>query len=64
MQNGITPFDVAEAEGEDEDLKAVLRNHGGKHSLLFAVYKQEVEEIEKLIKEGADVNQQNAVSPA
>jgi hypothetical protein len=58
-------LDTAKLDTAKDEVKALLRDHGGKHSLFFAVYAgMEVEEIEKLIKEGADVNQQNKVSPA
>ena len=57
-------LDTAKLDTAKDEVKALLRDHGGKHSLFFAVGEMEVEEIEKLIKEGADVNQQNKVSPA
>eukprot|EP00802_Teleaulax_amphioxeia_P016547 Tamp_16668.p1 GENE.Tamp_16668~~Tamp_16668.p1 ORF type:complete len:430 (+),score=131.21 Tamp_16668:41-1330(+) len=53
---GKTPLDIAERE----EAKALLREHGGKHSLLHAVVNNMPEEAAELIKEGADVNQQNA----
>ena len=59
MQRG-TPLD----EAEDEEVKAVLREHGGKHSLFGAVENNMPEVVAELIKEGADVNQQNEVSGA
>ena len=40
-----------------EEVKAVLRQHGGKHSLLFAAAQGMVEDVAELIKGGADVNQ-------
>ena len=60
MQYGYTPLDIAESE----EVKAALRQHGGKHSL-FAVTKGGMhEEVPEIIKGGADVNFQNAVSEA
>ena len=53
---GKTPLDIAERE----EVKALLREHGGKHTLLHAVVNNMLEEAAELIKEGADVNQQNA----
>ena len=60
MQNGRTPLDFAETE----EVKAALREHGGKHSLFYAIEKGMHEEVSELIKGGADVNFQNAVSQA
>ena len=60
MQRGKTPLD----EARDEEDKKVLREHGGKHSLFYAVENGMPEEVAELIKEGADVNQQNGVSGA
>ena len=45
-------------------MKTALREHGGKHSLLYASGKGMLEVAGELIKEGADVNQQNRVSLA
>ena len=42
----------------------MLRHAGGKHSLFYAMKKGMHEEFAELIKEGADVNQQNGVSGA
>ena len=42
----------------------MLREHGGKHSLFRAAENNMPEVIAELIKEGADVNQQNEVSGA
>jgi len=39
-------------------VKALLREHGGKHSLFGAVEAGTIEDVEELVKEGADVNQQ------
>ena len=60
MQNGKTPLDIARTE----EVKAALREHGGKHSLFYAAEKGMHEEVAELIKGGADVNFQNAVSEA
>ena len=60
MQNGDTPLDYAKTE----EVKAALREHGGKHSLFHAAEKGMHEEVSELIKGGADVNFQNAVSEA
>ena len=61
MQQGKTPLDEAQ---DNEEVKAVLREHGGKHSLFGAVENNMPEVVAELIKEGADVNQQNGVSGA
>ena len=60
MQYGRTPLDYAETE----EVEAALREHGGKHSLIGAAEKGMHEEVSELIKGGADVNFQNAVSEA
>ena len=60
MQNGKTPLDFAKTE----EVKAALREHGGKHSLFYAIEKGMHEEVSEIIKGGADVNFQNAVSQA
>ena len=60
MQEGKTPLDLA----RNDEVKALLREHGGKHSFLCSVEMGMLEEVSGLIKEGADVNQQNSVSPA
>ena len=59
-EDGGTPLDIAETE----EVKAALREHGGKHSLFYAIEKGMHEEVPELIKGGADVNFQNAVSKA
>ena len=61
MQRGKTPLDEARFE---EEVKTVLRFFGGKHSLFGAVENNMPEYVAELIKEGADVNQQNEVSGA
>ena len=40
-----------------EEVKAVLRQHGGKHSLLVAAEEGMVQDVAELIKGGADVNE-------
>ena len=60
MQYGRTPLDHARME----EVKAALREHGGKHSLFHAAEKGIHEEVSELIKGGADVNFQNTVSEA
>ena len=60
MQDGRTPLDHARTE----DVKAALREHGGKHSLFHAAKKGMHEEVPEIIKGGADVNFQNRVSQA
>ena len=60
MQGGYTPLEYAETE----EVKAALREHGGKHSLFYAIDKGMHEEVPELIKGGADVNFQNGVSQA
>ena len=60
MQNGRTPLDIAKTE----EVKAALREHGGKHSLFYAIEKGMHEEVSELIKGGADVNFQDRVSEA
>ena len=60
MQYGKTPLDYAKTE----EVLAALREHGGKHSLFYAAEEGMHEEVAELIKEGADVNQQNGVSGA
>ena len=55
----MTPLDVSV-----EEVKAVLREHGGKHSLFGAASEGMLETVGELIGEGADVNQRNAVSRA
>ena len=60
MQNGRTPLDIAKTE----EVKAALREHGGKHSLIGAAEKGMHEEVAELIKGGADVNFQDTVSEA
>ena len=57
MQDGKTPLDMA----ENEEVKALLREHGGKLSFLGTVEKGMLEEVSEWIKEGADVNQQEVV---
>ena len=52
-QYGKTPLDMA----HKEEVKAVLRQHGGKHTLLVAAEKGMVQDVAELIKGGADVNQ-------
>ena len=56
MQYGKTPLDYAETE----EVKAALREHGGKHSLIGAANKGMHEEVAELIRGGTDVNFQNA----
>ena len=53
---GKTPLDIAQSE----EVKALLREHGGKHSLFHVVESCMLEEVSALIRAGADVNQQNA----
>ena len=60
MQGGRTPLDIAKTE----EVKAALREHGAKHSLFYAIENEMHEEVSELIKGGADVNFQNAVSQA
>ena len=60
MQRGYTPLDCAETE----EVKAALREHGGKHSLFYAIRNDMHEEVPEIIKGGADVNFQNGVSQA
>ena len=60
MQNGRTPLDIAKTE----EVKAALREHGGKHSLFYAIENEMHEEVPEIIKGGADVNFQNTVSEA
>ena len=60
MQYGKTPLDYAKTE----EVQAALREHGAKHSLFYAIEKGMHEEVAELIKGGADVNFQNAVSEA
>ena len=60
MQNGYTPLDFAKTE----EVEAALREHGAKHSLFYAIEKGMHEEVPEIIKGGADVNFQNAVSKA
>ena len=60
MQYGKTPLDYAKTE----EVKAALREHGGKHSLFYAIENEMHEEVPELIKGGADVNFQGTVSEA
>ena len=60
MQGGGTPLDYAETE----EVKAALREHGGKHSLFYAAQKGMHEGVPEIIKGGADVNFQDRVSQA
>ena len=60
MQYGKTPLDIAETE----EVQAALREHGGKHSLFYAIENEMHEEVPEIIKGGADVNFQNVVSKA
>ena len=60
MQEGKSALDMA----RNEQVKAVLRDHGGKHSLFGAAKNNMLEEVAELIKKGADVNQQDEVSGA
>jgi len=53
---GKTPLDIAQSE----EVKALLREHGGKHSLFHVVESCMLEEVSALIRAGADVNQHNA----
>jgi hypothetical protein len=43
-------------------VKAVLRKHGGKHSLFHAVEEGMLEVVAELIKDGADAHEKNRVS--
>ena len=47
-QYGKNPLDYVKAE----EMKAALREHGGKHSLFYAAERPEL--VAELIKEGAD----------
>ena len=47
---------------QEDEMKAVLRQHGGKHSLPVAAEKGMVQDVAELIKGGADVNQTDSVS--
>ena len=49
---------------DKEEVKAVLRQHGGKHSLLGAAQQGMVEDVAELIKGGADVNQTDSYQKA
>ena len=60
MQYGRTPLDIAKTE----EVKAALREHGGKHSLIGAAENGLHEEVSELIKGGADVNFLDTVSEA
>ena len=60
MQGGRTTLDIAKTE----EVEAALREHGGKHTLVGGAEKGMHEEVAELIKGGADVNFQNAVSEA
>ena len=60
MQYGRTPLDIAKTE----EVKAALREHGGKHSLFHAIENDMHEEVPEIIKGGADVNFQDTVSEA
>ena len=60
MQNGRTPLDIAKTE----EVQAALREHGGKHSLFYAIENEMHEEVPEIIKGGADVNFQDTVSEA
>ena len=60
MQNGRTPLDIAKTE----EVEAALREHGGKHSLFYAIENEMHEEVPEIIKGGADVNFQDTVSEA
>ena len=60
MQYGRTPLDIAETE----EVQAALREHGGKHSLFYAIENDMHEEVPEIIKGGADVNFQDRVSQA
>ena len=55
---GFTPLDLANAD----EVKAALREHGGKHSLFYAVQEGMPELVSELLKEGADVHEKNGVS--
>jgi len=61
LQRGNTPLDEARI---NEEVKAVLREHGGKYSFFGAVDNNMPEVVAEFIKEGVDVNQQNVVSRA
>ena len=43
-------------------MKAVLRKHGGKHSLFHAAEGGMLEVVAELIKDGADAHEKNQVS--
>ena len=60
MQDGNTPLDISKTE----EVKAALREHGGKHSLFYAAEEGMHEEVPEIIKGGADVNFRNTVSQA
>jgi hypothetical protein len=60
MQDGRTPLDIAKTE----EVQAALREHGGKHSLFYAIENDMHEEVPEIIKGGADVNFQDRVSQA
>jgi hypothetical protein len=54
---GKTALDVA----TNDEVKAALRQHGAKHSLFYAAEEGMFELVADLIKEGADVNEENEV---
>ena len=54
---GKTPLDCAKTD----EVKAALCEHGGKHSLFYAVDKDMPELVAKLIEEGADAALTNGV---
>ena len=58
LQDGETLLDYSHFD----EVSAVLRKHGGKHSLMGAAIYGKLEAVEELIKEGADVNQQDEAS--
>ena len=59
MQDCKTPLDVA----TNAEVKALLREHGGKHSLLYVAGEGTLDEVAKLIEEGADCLLYTSPSP-
>ena len=52
---GKTPLDLA----RNDEVKTALREHGAKHSLVYAAEEGMVELVADLINEGAEVNEKD-----
>ena len=65
LQRGKTPMDVCAESSSDADKKAavleLLRKHGARHSLHYAVRRGVLDDVAAHIAEGADVHARDQV---